>query len=1010
MKSLIKGAIKYKMLIIFTVIVLMIAGVYNYYFTPKQEVPNLKTSIALILTVYPGAAPEDVEQLVTSKIEDKVTEIPGFEYSKSISKNSYSTVVVRLKNGSDIDKAWDELYRKMDEAQADIPEECRPIEIKTNLADTAGIIISMSSDKYSYEELGLYAEEFKKELGKIDGIQRFDITGEQKKEVSIKIDTKKLNQYSLSLSDVTQLIKAQSIEIPLGHIENDMAKIGVRTNRIFNNLEDIKNMIIYISKEDRGIVRLRDIAYVGFDYQDSNYKIKTNGKQAVLLTGYFNEEENIVLIGNEVTDTINRLKQRLPKDIIFTSVLYQPEDVRASVNDFIINLILGVLFVIIVVFIGMGFRNAIIVSTAIPLSILITFSAMRLLGINIHMMSITALIVALGMLVDNAIVVSDAIQVRIDEGESKKDACANGVREVALPILTSTLTTVGALIPLMALPTMAGDYIETLPKIVIVALSASYFIALFVTPTLAYMFFKPNKKVKKANRVRDKFGDMLAWCFDNRKKTGLITLAVVVITCVIGFNLGLQFFPKADKSLVYIDITAEKAGDIDATERLSDQVESILDRYEEVDNYTVAIGNGLPKFYNTLDIYTESKDIAQFKVDLDLTKNKKYKKVTNFVDALQRDIDNNVIGGIVTVKELEIGEPIGAPVLIRLTGDDYEELGKLAKVIEKVLEDIDGTINIRDDYTSRDFEYRVDIDTKKSASLGMTSYDIQKEINIALMGSKAAIYRKSGKEFDIVVSSNIKSKEDLENIAIKSSFTNSKSIIKNIGQVSQSSILPSIGKYDRDLNVIIYSDVRPGYSPITIENALKSKIKDMDLKGNEIVFDGEFAKILENFGNVGASAVFAILVILCILLVQFNSITQPLVILLTIPLSAVGSIFGLFIFRQPLSFTAIFGIASLFGIVVNNAIVLIDYVNMERKNGVDITDACKVAVTKRFRPIMLSTITTVIGLIPLAVSGNDLFKPMSISLMFGLLVSTLLTLVIIPLVYDMIENKFHPKS
>jgi len=1009
-KGIIYAAIKERKVTLFLAALIMIGGLFSYYVTPKQENPEITPAYAIITAVYPGASPGEVEKLVTSKIEDEVAELKGYEHSESQSRNSVSVVVLKLSQGTDVEKAWPELRQKMEDIQPDLPGEVQKIQINTDVTETAGIVISMSGEKYSYEELAEYAEHFKKELGKIDGISRFDVSGKQEKEVKVEMDMEQLNYFQLSLEDIVQILQMQNIEIPSGEIKYAGGKFNVKASGIFKSLKEIENTIVAGSEETGAVVRLKDIAKVYMELEDSNYHIKQNGRNAILLTGYFQQDKNIVLIGKDVEKKIEELRGDLPEDIQFDQVLYQPKDVEKAVNNFIINLIEGIIFVIAVVFIGMGLRNAIIVSMAIPLSILATFLSMRVLGVEIHQISITALIIALGMLVDNAIVVSDAIQVRIDQDQDRMKACVEGVKEVAIPVLTSTLTTVAAFIPLITLPSIAGEYIRSLPIIVMVSLSASYLVALFVTPTMAYLFFK--KSIAKENKFRIKkfFDHMLHLGMTKRKTTIASAFLTLGLTIVLVMQLGLQFFPKADTNIVYIDMRTEVSTDINKTAALVDQVTKILGEQEEVLSYTASIGDGLPKFYNTLPIYTRSQDFAQIMLRLDLKKGNRFKHNTAFADYLQEILDSQVVGGTATVKELEQGEPIGAPVRIRVTGEDMEQLEAASSIISQYLSTIDGTINVDDDFTDKSYEFYVDIDGEKASYFGITKYDVQKEMNIALMGRKASVYREAGNEYDIVVKSNIASTEDLGNMAIKSSMTGNKILLKEVADIRLISEVPNIKKHDRDKAVTIYSDVKSGYSSVAIRDQMKAGLEGLALGDVDVVFDGEREKIVEHFGNIGVSSMIAILLVYGILLIQFNSFIQPLIILLTIPLSVIGSILGLFLFGQPLSFTGLLGIVSLLGIVVNNAIVLLDFINSERNLGKDIKEACLDAVDKRFRPIMLSTTTTVIGLMPLVFSNSQLFRPMSIALMSGLMVSTLLTLVIIPVVYHLVETKLEQRK
>lgn len=1001
MMGLIRQAILKRKITLFVLVIAIGFGVYNYIISPRQETPEIVAPVALISVVYPGASPEDIESLVTSKIEDEISELEGYDYSYSYSRNSIAVIILRLSYDSDIEGTWDDLRQRMIDIQSKLPDECETVSVNTDLTDTAGMMISMSSNDYSYDELEEFAERFKKDIGKLDGISRLDIVGKQEKELIIEIDYQKLNRYQLSYNDVVNLIKSQNLEIPSGSVGKGKDKINVKVSGLFESVDDIENIVIAVSPENGTVAKLKDIADIYLELADSNYKVIHDGENAILLTAYFQKNKNVVTVGKTVDETIDRLKKTLPEDLKFTTVLNQPKTVDDSVKNFAMNLVQGVIFVIAVVFIGMGLRNAIIVSTAIPASILITFALMKVFGIEIHQISIAALIVALGMLVDNAIVVSDAIQVRLDDGEEKLNACVAGVKEVAIPVLTSTLTTVAAFLPLLLLNSIAGEYISSLPVIVMISLVVSYLIAIFITPTMAFIFFKSRVDKKKRGFFRRFFDSVLRWGMKVKWLVIVMMVVIFTVTIYFGFELGLQFFPFADTDMLYIEIKSEQTSNFSATEDLVDKVIRVIDKEDIVKNYTVAIGDGLPKFYQTMPVPTPSQDYAQMMVIVDIEKlEEEYINLTQYIDYLQTSMDKEVYGGSVQVKQLEQGEPIGAPVVVRISGDNLDYLGEYAEEVVQILDDIPGTVNVESDFDDYSYEFFVDVKNNEASYYGLSKYDIQNEVSIALHGRQAGVYNKDAHEYDIKVKSDIEDKVGLDNLGIKSSLGPTKILLKNIADVRTSSSLPVIKKYDKALTVRVFSDVKYGYSPVEIQSTLDNQLKGTLPEGIEITFDGEKQKIEENFGQVGESAVIAVVLVYLILLIQFNSFTQPLVILLTIPLSAFGSIMGLTLSGQSLSFTGILGIVSLLGIVVNNAIVLVDFINSERKQGKSIRVACMDAVDKRFRPIMLSTITTVIGLTPLIYSGSELFVPMAISLMSGLMVSTLFTLIVIPVVYS----------
>ena len=961
----------------------------------------MKAPFAIIKTIYPGAEPAEVEKLVTKVIEDKIIEVPGYKTSSSYSRNSISIVVLELQNDADVDKAWTDLRRYMDDLQGGLPAECQKVDVNTDLADTPGMILSLSGDQYSYEQLSDFADQYKNELSKIDGISRFEVDGVQNKEARVEIKTARMNQYALSLDDIVNALKVQNLNIPSGSLSNGNTKINVSIPASFNSLQDIENCVVAVSKDTGAIVHLNDIATVSWALADSTTRIRENGHNAILLSAFFSENNNIVLIGNDVQSKLNLLKEQMPPGLNVDEVTYQPANVNQSVTNFFINLLEGIALVLVVVFLGMGWKNAIVASTAVPLSILIAFCAMYLLKIRVHEISIAALIIALGMLVDDAIVIIDSIQVLIDQGVEKMTACIRGTKRAVLPVFTATLTTAAAFAPMLFVPGPAGEFLHALPEVVILAVAASFIVAIFVTPALAYIFFdqlKPGKSPKRSP-VKSFYQGFLAIGMKHKKMTLLLALSLLVLTVPITFRLPVMFFPKADVNMFYIDVHAETSADLDNTDRVAQQVEKLLSDQKEVLNYTTSIGEGLPKFYLTVGQSSQSQDFAQVLLKVDLAKGGQFKSNQEMAVYMQDLLDKHLIGGTARVELLEKAFP-GTPIGIQVNTNDQLALTKAVNYIHDELSAIPGTLNVEDDLDSAEYQFTVNVDHDKASQLGITQYDLERQINIALKGAEATVFRKAGNEYPILVVSDIQSKEALENLAIKSSLSSQKALLKQLATIQLDASIPTIRKYDREKAITVSSQVKPGYSAITIENKLKQIIAENpdELKGVTLSYKGEAKDINDNFGDLGTAALFALFAIYLILMLQFRSFLQPFIIFLTIPLSLFGVIIGLFAFGQPLSFTAMVGVVSLMGVVIKNAILLIEFINSARKEGMSVSDACFDAVTRRYRPIFLSAMTTVIGLVPLALSGSDLFEPLSVAIMCGLTVSTLLTLVIIPVV------------
>lgn len=1001
--KLIENVVANRRIVIFLSLMVAVAGFFLYFEIPKQENPDVAAPVAMLTTILPGASPTETEQLVTSPLEDAAAELRGIENTQSWSTWDMSIILVTLKNGVDPELSWNELRRKISDEQKKLPEGCEPTDIDTKLIETAGMIIALSGENYSYEQLNSFAEQYKNALSDVEGVDRFEIVGKVEKEVSVKIDHIKIQHFGIELEQVRELLAAQNISIPSGSIDINNSRINVRIPGRFQSIRDVENVIIRVSTKSGHSLRLKDIAEVSIEEVEGAKKIRQNRANAVLLVGFFQPGQNIIDIGKDVRENLKKMEGTFPNDLLITEVTFESDDIQKSVASFMSNVLQGIGLVIIVVFIGMGFRNAVTVSLAIPLSILCTFIGMHFLGIKIHQISTVTLIIALGMLVDNAIVVSDAVQVRLDNGNIK--AASEGATKSAIPIFAATLTTIAAFSPLLSLPGATGEFLIAIPQIMIIALSASFIIALFITPSVASIVFKPypQKRKKKKNYLLIFFDKLLSMCLNKPFFTVLVAILAFIGSLFLSSSLPSQLFPTADKNILYIDINGF-ALDINKTEELTKEIEDLLYDEPSISSFTSSIGDDLPRFYITASVATPSSDYAQIMLRADLDNDSRFNSYKELALYLQKKLDSKIVDGFATVRLLESTDPKEGSVVLRVSGDNIDILEKKAAMILEKLKQIDGTINHYSDSPSRAYNYSIDIDEDAALTYGISKYHIQRQVNLALMGEAVSVYRKGGREFDIRLSSSVNNILDLMNLPVLSQ--NGSVLIGQVASVNLKSEYDLIKKFNRKRSITVFCDTLPGVSPSEVEDKLEYELlPQLSLEGCKISYAGEREDIERDFGKLGQAAVIAIILIYIILLIQFRSFIQPIVILVTVPLSLVGSFLGLWIFSQPLSFTALLGVASLIGIVVNNAILLLEFINDALKEGCNIKDACREALRKRFRPIMLSTITTVSGLIPLVLSGSELFTPMAVALMSGLLISTLLTLIVIPVVFMLIVPK-----
>lgn len=486
---------------------------------------------------------------------------------------------------------------------------------------------------------------------------------------------------------------------------------------------------------------------------------------------------------------------------------------------------------------------------------------------------------------------------------------------------------------------------------------------------------------------------------------------VLIIFLAFGFSLLLvrqlevSLFPKADKNILNLYVTSENASDINELDRLSSSVRELLMEQPEVVSIVEAIGDGLPKFYMTVSPASKSDDSGQTLVTFDLEKGKRFTTKGEFLDFIQAELNNNVVGGTVTAHLLDAGSSSAHPISVRVSARDMERLEQVIGLIEAEMEEIEGTINIGDTFVAQEYQFYVNVNENLAGSYGLTKYDVQKEITNALKGNATSILRRNSNEYPIRVMSNIETKEQLESLMIKSTKTGAKVPLKTIAAIETRAEYPTLTRYNRERSVEVYSDLLTGYEAKDIETQLMTRITALNLEDITVDFDsGQMALIKDSFSQLGVLGIFSLFLILTVLVLQFNSFKQAAIILSTIPVSFTGGILGLFLTGQNLSFTAFLGIVSLMGIVVGNGIILMDYINVELEAGRELQEACKAAAARRFSPIMNSSVTTVIGLIPLAISGGETFRPMAIAIISGLSLSTLLSLVVVPMLAS-IGNK-----
>ncbi len=1005
LEKLLKSLIQNRKITLFFVVLVIATGVLAFSATPKQETPDITAPYALITTVYPGASQADVDAYVTKPINDVIQALPGYREASSFSMSNMSLILLEFDFAMDSDEAFQKLRSSLIELQSKLPESCGTINVNTNITDTAGVLISLSSDNLSNAQVVEQAKAIRDKLDTIDGFQRFEIVGNLEREVWVTVDQTRMQSAGLTLSQITTLLQAGGMDLPLGTISANEQTTIVDYAGGYNSVGDVADTGIGYSAQLGRVIQLKDIATVTEVPAQRNTYYTHNGSQAVILAGYFKDDINVLPMKNEIQTVLDTMAADFPAGLDVSLIMSQPQEIHDSLINFMRNLLLSVGLVILVVLVGMGLKNAVVVSVSLPLSVLMSFIAMNLFGVKIHQISIAALVLSLGMLVDNSIVVSDAIQYYLDAGESRLSACSKGVQSVAMPVLTSTLTTVAAFAPFLFLNSLAGDYIRSLPQIVIIALIASYLSAVLVIPVLGFIFFRKKTETKTKRKKRG-LQTVLESALRHRWAVIAIVLVLLAGSAVLVMNLNVIFFPAAEKNVLYIDIQNNTANAPDSTRAIVNAVADAVLEEPGVTEVTASSGGGLPRFNDIMFINTQTPDLGQLLLRVDLEK-AGLKTNNAYLQRLQQKLDDLNLDAEITVKELMYAFPTNEDLKIKIIGSDINTLKDYEDQVYELLTGMDGFINESRGNNDHETIDTLTIDQTAALSAGVIPAEALNELSIAMMGREAASFMDGDSRVPVKVTGGADTEAAVNAVLLKPAAG---AYIKagDIIQFAQEEALVSIPRIDGDYAVIVSADYDPQFSKTETKRSMQQQLDALAMPDAHIEFDGEDVKIAENFGQIGVLGVFALAAVFIILLLQFKSFRMPLIIFITIPLSVIGSAIGLYITGQPLSFTALLGVVSLLGIVVNNAIILVDYIDKELQDGTALQLACVHASLRRLRPIVLSSVTTVIGLIPLATGVSELFKPMAVALMSGLLVSALLTLVVLPVFVSFTGKKAKP--
>lgn len=1002
-------AIKNHQFTIVVVVLLVLVGAITFVTMPRSEDPQNEMAGTFINIFYPGASPEDIEQLVIDPIEEELNELEDIDKMESNAFDGAATISIEFGPGSDPEDKYRKVLEKMNNVEPSLPKEI--VEIKKrkfSVMDVSILQLALVSDSTEYSLMEDHAERLKKSLEKSYGVRKVDILAVPKKEVRISVDFERMGKLGVTLNQLTLAIQSANTNIPGGTIDVGSKRFTIITSGTYESLEEIRNTVV--SAQDGKVLLVKDLADVNFHYEDDNYLARFNGRKAIFLNVLQKKRTNIYDIEASVQPKIAQFKQTIPKSMELHSVLNQALTVKSRIGDFFINFAQGILLVGIFILIAVGLRASLAVMVAIPISVLIGLTLLDLSGFGMQQMSIAGLIIALGLLVDNSIAVVENIQRYLEMGHNKVDAAIKGTKEIGWALVSATATTVLAFIPMASIGGPTGDFIRSLAVIVIYTLIASLVIALTFTPYFSSVILSlkkdgPVKKSMMQRFIDGRYTDILTKSL-NKPKITLFVVVVVFLGSVSLFGLiGVSFFPKAEKAQLLVNIDTPEGSNFLKTNEAVTYVESILDKFEIVTHYASNIGKSNPQVY--YNIFSRSFRVTHGQVYVSL---KEYDsdQMVDLVGKLRSTFDAYA-GAKIEVKEFIQGPPIEAPIAIKVMGNDLEELRKISKDVEAIISKTPGVLNVNNPVKTSKTNLKVDIDHQRAGIFGVNIADIDMAVRTHISGSQIGTYRSAeGEEFDLKLRMPLEKEpgyEELEKIYVSNQM-GGQIPIKQVADLRFEQSLKRISHYNMDRQNTITADVFDIGKAAPLTEQIIQELDNYDFpEGYGYYAGGQLESQEESFGDMGKVLLFSLVGIFAVLVLQFRSFTQPLIIYSAIPLAVTGAFIALFITGYSFSFMAFVGLTSLVGIVVNDSIILVDYANQMRASGMGFVDSIVTAGKTRFVPILLTTVTTIGGLLPLTLRGGDMWAPMGWAIIGGLLSSTVLCLLVVPVLYKLYSKE-----
>lgn len=1005
MKKIIDLIFERKKLVILLFTLLLGYGVYSFFVIPKQEMPELDSPYMVVSVTAPSVSASDMDDEVMDDIEKVIMTFEDVNEVNSTIYDSFGYIVVSFKYSIlDPGALSEEIFAKINDLT--FSDNVTNITYASNF-DDPHIIYALHSDVVDESILKELASDFKNELILIDKVKTVTIDSVANQEIVITLDSAMLITYNLSITNVKDIIIANNINIPLGGIKTIGGTISITDNSEITTLEQLGNMtIIPAIPLVSPTVTLLDLSTI--EIIDTSDKIYTfNDEGTVFLSVYFNKNIDFTKMGSEITQIKDTFLEENDEDFQIGEMLFLPDYVNNQINDVFFSLLLAIGVVLLVVLIGIGFRNSMLIIITIPLIIFGTIGILYLTNFELHKMTIVGLIVAIGILVDNSIVITEGIKRNIDLGMDKIESAKKAVFDNSIPVLSSTLTTIAAFIVIVLLPGFLGKIVASMPLTVIIAISLSYIVSMVLSPVLATLFLKKSTtKNKKKNSIHEtNIKNMIGFTIKYPVIWLVVSVIFLVTTVFFSFKtLPLDLYPNDERSVLYIDFENTELGSIDSTVLVGDEIIDIFKDNTHVLSYATSIGGDLPSFHFSANLISEVSHQGRVYVILDYNET----DLLNYQQTLEEEF-SSITNAKVKVNTLELSPPV-PDLRVTLKGDNPEEIDALAAALFADISALDSVKTSKEttNIISSKLLANYDIDAINNAFL--TKVEVASFIAYNINGYDFDISRYNENYINVSINSSVDSVASLMALSIYSDTLSAQVPLSTLLSIEETTGYVVVNRQNnKDMSSIdLYyssdSDLKE------LSSDVESIVATYDTSNISVTYTGENAMFEEISGDLIKAAIIAIILIYIIMFIQFNNFVKPLIVYLTIPLSFAGSFLFLLIFNNPITATSLIGMVSLIGVTVNTGILLVEYITRAHKSGMAVKDACIESVFLRFRPIILTSATTILGLIPLLLTGGNFFRPLAITFMGGMISSTILTIFLIPSVYYMLyKNKVYSK-